>query len=392
MNREDILKDIIKLKGKNFLLELPTGTGKTKIALEKVKSLKVKKILIVISRLVQESVWREEINKWYKENNLNITFTTYLSLHKHIGKYDLLLFDEAHHLSERCRELIPQFKYKYSILLSATIPNSLKYDLQILFAPLSIYKKTLRATINNNILPDPIVYLIPMELDNTISSEIIIKNNKVVGKGIHCLYKDRWPNLRNHKKTYIHCTPKEYLYERDLEIDYWKKKYFNTRNEGIKNKWLYLCGKRLKYLSDKKTPFIKKVLNLIYQHKLRSITFCNSINQAKELGKYCITSNNSKSSEYLEAFNNKKISNITSCNMLNESVNLTDCKIGIFASINSSDVLIKQKNGRVLRHKEPIIIIPYYKNTREEELVNKMTENYNPQLIKIINNLKELKL
>jgi ERCC4-related helicase len=78
--------------------------------------------------------------------------------------------------------------------------------------------------------------------------------------------------------------------------------------------------------------------------------------------------------------------------MINEGVNLADCRIGLFAAINSSEILVKQKNGRVLRHKEPVIIIPFYKNTREEELVVKMVENYNKDLIKIIHNLKDLEI
>lgn len=45
---------------------------------------------------------------------------------------------------------------------------------------------------------------------------------------------------------------------------------------------------------------------------------------------------------------------------------------------------------RILRHKDPIIIIPYYKNTREEEIKDKMLEDYNPELIEIttINDIK----
>jgi superfamily II DNA or RNA helicase len=91
-------------------------------------------------------------------------------------------------------------------------------------------------------------------------------------------------------------------------------------------------------------------------------------------------------------FNEGKIKHITACDMVNEGVNLTDCKIGLFAAINSSEILVKQKNGRVLRHKEPVIIIPYYKNTREEEIVIKMIENYNKDLIQVIKNIKDIKI
>lgn len=71
-------------------------------------------------------------------------------------------------------------------------------------------------------------------------------------------------------------------------------------------------------------------------------------------------------------------------------VNLMNCQIGIYAVLNSSERMIKQKMGRLLRHKEPILVIPYFKNTRDEEIVNKMTEDYNPENIKIINDLKDI--
>ena len=75
-----------------------------------------------------------------------------------------------------------------------------------------------------------------------------------------------------------------------------------------------------------------------------------------------------------------------------EGCNLVDCKIGIFVSINSSEILVKQKNGRLLRHKEPVIIIPYYINTREEELVKQMLENYNPELVSTITKFDDIVL
>lgn len=73
-------------------------------------------------------------------------------------------------------------------------------------------------------------------------------------------------------------------------------------------------------------------------------------------------------------------------------MNLVDCRIGIYANLNSSETIIKQRLGRILRHKKPVIVIPFYRYTREEELVNKMLEDYNPQLVKTITNIKELTL
>ena len=50
MTREDILKEILELKGTNWLLELATGTGKSRLAIEKIKDLKAKTLLLVVNR------------------------------------------------------------------------------------------------------------------------------------------------------------------------------------------------------------------------------------------------------------------------------------------------------------------------------------------------------
>lgn len=73
-------------------------------------------------------------------------------------------------------------------------------------------------------------------------------------------------------------------------------------------------------------------------------------------------------------------------------MNLTNCRVGVYAVLNSSDRMIAQKLGRLLRHPDPVIIIPYYRGTRDEELVNKMLENYNPDLVTTISSLTELTL
>ena len=78
--------------------------------------------------------------------------------------------------------------------------------------------------------------------------------------------------------------------------------------------------------------------------------------------------------------------------MLNEGMNLMNCQIGIYANLNSSETIVKQRMGRLLRHKNPVLIIPYYKDTREEELIREMMLDYNPNLVKVINDISEIKV
>lgn len=72
------------------------------------------------------------------------------------------------------------------------------------------------------------------------------------------------------------------------------------------------------------------------------------------------------------------------------TVNLGECEIGLFGMLNSSFRLQQQRLGRILRHKNPIIVIPYYIGTRDEEIVEKMVKDYNPELITIVKDIKEL--
>ena len=50
---------------------------------------------------------------------------------------------------------------------------------------------------------------------------------------------------------------------------------------------------------------------------------------------------------YLEEFNNGKINHITACNMLNECMNLVNCQVGIYANLNNSETIIKQRLGKL---------------------------------------------
>ena len=41
-------------------------------------------------------------------------------------------------------------------------------------------------------------------------------------------------------------------------------------------------------------------------------------------------------------------------------------------------------------HKNPVIIMPYYEKTREQELIEKLSENFNMDYIRIIHSVNEI--
>ena len=388
MTREEVTTSILNSKKAYILAEMPTSFGKSKIALDwldrRVK--KNDKILIVIPRLILIENWKDEFKKWgYKKYLNQVEFVTYVSFPKKAGKWDVIIFDECHHLSERCRESLSSYSIKNAILLSATVKRDFRRDLHLYFPGIEKYFVGAKDAIDEGILPDPKVFLLPLYLDNTISKYRIVKN-KTKGSPLLIPYRDKWKYVNvKHRKILIECTQAQYYQDMTSFIEWCRKR---IHMQVYKNMFLHKSGERLKWLSDEKTAIVKFILSLLENQ--RTLTFCNGIPQTEQLGTNCINSKNKEASNILDNFNAGTIDHITACNMLDEGVNLANCRIGIYASLNSSERMITQKLGRILRHKDPIIIIPFFKGTRDEEIVKKMCENYNPELIQTINNIKEL--
>ena len=306
MTRETARDEILKIDSPNILCELPTSFGKSKVALDLMEKrcprtsfgkFNSPKILIVVPRVVLIENWKQEFAKWHYQDYLTyVEFVTYVSLPKKAGLWTFVIFDEAHHLSERCREAINDyFTIDNSILLSATVSFNLKMAFKELFESLYIYKVTTKQAIKDEVLPDPKVFLIPLTLDNTtINCEIVKNPSQKTELVIPFTQRFNYAKVQN-RKIIIKCTQKQYYQELTSMIEWYKKK---TYSEVFKNMFLRKSGERLKWLSDQKTIFLKSLLDKLKDQRV--LTFCNSILQTEVLGKYCINSSNSKlSSTYL---------------------------------------------------------------------------------------------
>lgn len=383
---------------KCLLALLSTGVGKTKIAIDCINKIcdKVFKnegeettVLIVVDKKVHFSSWKAEFEKWGGIKTDKVEFCCYASLHKYAGSYwDIVVLDECHHVGSEVRlDALKTINIAYNIIgLSATVSKELKIWFKHQYKT-TIVSCTTQDAIESDILPDPTIYLMPLVLDAVNSTELYEINKHSHNEPIYDGYANLWVHKRSKKHAFIRCTKRQYLSELDGLVGFYKRKAAGG-NPAMKNMWLRACGDRLNYLANAKNDRIQEILVKLKNH--RTITFCTSIAQSEILGKNCIHSKNKASQDILDSFNESKIKHITACHMLNESVNLTNCKYGIFANINASETIQIQRVGRSLRHKSPILIIPFFKGTREEEIVRKWMENYNKDLIKIIYNVDEL--
>lgn len=364
-------------EAKYLILELITGMGKTKVAIDLINHIcdrvfnreqSPTTILILVAKTVHKQTWKEEIEKWGGIKSDYITIECYESLKKYDSAYfDIVIADEMQHLSDARLEVLETIHINEAFIgLSATIKKDMR-DYFVNAYKAEVIKCGLKEAVEDEVLPEPTVYLLPLSLDT--------KN-----------YSYR---IKKFKRDII-TTQQGYYNTISSLIKWYKNKFLTSRREKIKNLWLSTAGKRLKWLSEQKEDVVLALLDKFKDCK--TLTFCSSIEQSERLGKYNITSKNKASVKNLEMFNLNKIKHITACNILNEGVNLTNCRVGIFCNLNSSEIVVKQRVGRILRHKSPIIIIPYFKDTREEELVEKMIEDYNKELIKTLNNINDLEL
>lgn len=379
------------------MIEATTGFGKSKISIDLINSLsssafqgKSIKMLLLVAKRVHKQTWKEEVEKWGGiKANIEV-IDCYESLHKHAGKYyDIVLADEVHHIGSDLRlDALSMLSFKYFIGLSATIPRKLKQYFKYKYHS-KVVSCNIQEAIEGNVLPEPQILLYPLHTDNTVNSEIWVLNPKATGIPIDIPYSLIGKYKKQRKtKVFVHCTPKQYLGELNVQILSEKNRYLSSRNKALEKLWLYHCGKRLEFLAKCKVPIVKRILKKL--DSSRTITFCKTIEHCNELGKNCIHSKNAKADEIYDAFNKKKINHITAVNILNENANLVDCKYAVFANISSSDIVMLQRTGRALRHKHPVIIIPYYAGTREDEILQKMFEGYNENYIKYIHSIDEI--
>lgn len=381
MDKEEILNKIAKERNKNILLEMATGYGKSKMALDIIKQRGIDGyILIVVPKLVLINNWQEELSKWgFDAHLLRIKFTTYSSLGKHWNQvWQYVIWDEAHHITQRIASILLDkshpFRVGCNILLSATVPYDRWMMYTYLFKDIRRYSVTTRDAVEQGVLPDPRIKEIPLELDNTKYdfTYIIHKTKKTIQTVKYEDIKGRF--LRKDTKYIVpHLTELQYYRLLDWEVKLAKENYIRSSAIWAKNLWLQKANMRLRWLGERKTEYVKEILRkLKFEKDHRVIVFCSSIEQAKAVCSAYITSDNADSQGIINAFNKGEISQISACQMLNEGVNLKDCKYGLWAGMNTSDVMIIQKIGRCLRHPEPVLILPYFVGTRDEEAVKKM--------------------
>ena len=384
------------------ILKWATGCGKSKMAIDlinySIESFKDKpvKVLFLVAEKAHIKNWEEEFDKWQlRRDMISTDVACYASLKKYYQYdiYDIIVLDEAHHIftdkrMEMLREMeaperTPANQRVY--LLSATLSSGKQDMAEEIFGKFTVSTITLKDAISQEILPDPRVYVIGMELDNIKKyQEIRIGDNP---NAPVVKWEDRKKYVYKNTPCIIQCTEyqkNQYLTEK---MDYWKGRYELSKSEFMRTMWVNTGSVRKRFLGELKTGAVRTLINRI-SGKKRFVCFCASVNQANSLSKNT-TISSKRPSKYnqliIDAFNNKSIDQIYAVGMITEGMNLTDIEAGIIVQLDGKERLFVQKFGRSLRAEDPVAFIFYYKNTQDENYLKGALENIDSKYVRYIN-------
>lgn len=350
--------------GAKGLVVLPTGTGKTFVAI--LAMLRAQRSTLVVTPTIELMIqWRRELGialgipigqMGGGEKELSeITITTYQSAHIHLetwgNRFGLIVFDEAHHLpgptfASSAKGSIAPFR----IGLTAT-PE--KAEL-----PLDCYTPLIGPMVYRREIP---------ELSGKYLSEYSTER----------IFVDLDPELRG-----------EYKACRETYLEFCKRHQIDMGTEGAWGRFIALCSKvdgglaafrayrRQKQISQANPAKLRVLENLIHLHALdRSIIFTADNQTVYKIAREFLvpplthqTPANERKS-LLEGFATGKFPTLVTSRVLNEGVDVPLAAVGIVLSGSSTVREHVQRLGRILRKsgsKQAILYEVVTRGTSEE--------------------------
>lgn len=390
MGRDILSKQVLERfeTSKNVILSWATGVGKSYMSIQLQKSLGNPKTYICVAEITHIDNWKEEYKKHNCEYLLtNTTIFCYHSLSKYADtEIDLLILDEIHHLTEARKYYLSTINYKKMIGLSATITFDEFAELKQFFGPFYFSKLSLTQAVNLNILTNPTIYLIGLDLDEehkTETFEVIYGKPTETLEVDYSMYKSYF--RKKQVKLIVRCTQAEkYQYLTNM-VKYYESIYMQGFKEYNKTKWLRAGLQRKAYLAQLKTKTLQQVVSYLGDRKF--ICFCGSIAQAESLSPNVLHSKlkGSQQKAILKQFNEGQINSLFLVNKLREGQNLEGIESGIICQVDNQSRSFVQRLGRILRNKiDPEVFVIYFKDTSDANYLSTALADIPPESIKFI--------
>lgn len=305
--------DIFIDKGNKGLLAIAPRAGKTRLALKIATKTNCKRILVAYPDNKIKNSWLKDVKE--TDFQCDIVYTTYLSLYKHIGKYDYVFLDEIHQTSEAQRTEIAKL---LSINerwagLSGSLGNQTIKELNQYFKARVIVDYPIEQAIKDGLISNYEIHVVTCKLDDKIT----FKNKK--GK------------LVTEKKM-----SDNYGYVIDM-----------LRNQGKSTMFAALGRMRL---IQKSIGKINKTKELLEQFKNERVLIFNGLTTtANSFGSLVHHSKNENEEEFIKfATNQSKFKHLAVVKIGNSGVNFVDLDKIILNYFDSNEENTTQKICRAL--------------------------------------------
>lgn len=347
-------------KNKRLVCMWATGTGKSGVVLRFLEDNSVMDCLILVPEQNNIENWRYEFQK-FGISDEHVTVACYASLHKYEGTHwDLLVFDEAPHMDTVKRKKICQsVSGEYILALGAVIDADELDTLESVYGEFEISRISISEAIRMNILPQPKVYVLHIQLDN--------KNQSIWYRG----------------RSYTEKSLYELLDARVTAAVY---KYNTQASDRNKRSMLMAGSERKRFLGKCKESAVRRICDKLRQNNRRFLCFCSSIDQANSLGgDNAFTSKSSKSMRHLQKFNSHEIDSLFVVGKLIEGQNLKDIECGVIAQLGGTQRITVQEIGRIIRSDNPVVYIPVFDGTKDDSFLYTLTVSIPDNCIKHYN-------
>lgn len=336
-----------KLKG---TILASVAFGKTRVGLLAMKRFLAKnptnKVIVIVPSDPIKLQWEAEILDWQLFDNCKVITMTNAS--KNIYKCDLLIVDEVQKtVAPSIIKLYTNIKYKALLCLTGTLTRLDGKDSFITNLAPVVDTITTEEAINNGWLSNYREYLVLIEPDDINNYNIIntefLKHFAFFNNDFQLAMKAAtdW-KIRNNIANEICTNPND-------------RKNINKLVLAHAMGFSRTLQARKKYINNH--PRKIELTNLILENRIdkKCITFSATVAMAEKI-KYGVVYSGKDSVKKgritLEQYKNNDYGIINSIAKLNEGFNDPSISVGIVLGINSSQIVSKQRTGRIIRHKE----------------------------------------
>lgn len=388
VTRDEIQKLCLELQSEQFvLLNFCTRLGKTKAGINCIGKGKV--LIVTPTHLINKG-WEDEMCKTKHDYKI----ICYASFHKELAEYDCIIFDECHHITTRIQEIFEGHLDSNPNLRVIWLTGTLPYNQKVYWNKFTkgkgfIWTIELSEAISWGIIPPPQIVCVGLSLKNDKRYLLYHKGKNKSKQNLVVQYKSKefWDNIRRKDiNLLVQVTELEWNEMIENDIKYWRELSEDPNSKVptqiISNKINRLGNERKSMYSQLKNRYLKKITNYFWLDEKRVVYFCNDIPQTEFIDKrFAVHSKKKGGQQLVEDFNEGIVSKLISVNQLNEGVNLYQVDAAIIVQCSLSTIRSSQQSARPLISEYPLIIILYYKNTRDQEYVEKFVKQFNPEYI-----------